>query len=152
LPEQWKKSITLPIYKNGDKIYCSNYRGISRFSNTYKTLPKILLSSLTPHAEEIIRVHQYGFRRNRSTIDHIFFSLLILKNTLNNMRESVLQLFIDFKKVFIYLGGICYIYNILIECGTPIKPARSIKMCLNETYSTVRVGKHLFDMSLLRMV
>jgi len=28
LPEEWKKSIILPIYKKGDKGYCSNYRGM----------------------------------------------------------------------------------------------------------------------------
>jgi len=29
LPEEWKKSITVPIHKKGDKTDCSNYRGIS---------------------------------------------------------------------------------------------------------------------------
>jgi hypothetical protein len=27
LPEQWKESINIKIYKKGNKIYCSNYRG-----------------------------------------------------------------------------------------------------------------------------
>jgi hypothetical protein len=37
------------------------------------------------------------------------------------------------------------LYNILIEFGVPMKLVRLIKMCLNETYSKVRVGKHLSD-------
>jgi hypothetical protein len=28
LPEEWKESITAPIYKKDDKTDCSNYRGI----------------------------------------------------------------------------------------------------------------------------
>ena len=36
-------------------------------------------------------------------------------------------------------------YNILTEFGIPKKLVRLIKMCLIETYSTVRVGKHLSD-------
>jgi hypothetical protein len=36
-------------------------------------------------------------------------------------------------------------YNILIEFGIRLKLLRLIKMCLNETYSGVRVGKHLSD-------
>jgi hypothetical protein len=35
------------------------------------------------------------------------------------------------------------LYNILIEFGVPMKPVRLIKMCLNETYSKVHIGKHL---------
>ena len=37
-------------------------------------------------------------------------------------------------------------YNILIEFGIPMKLVRLIKMCLNETYSRVQVGKNLSDM------
>jgi hypothetical protein len=38
-----------------------------------------------------------------------------------------------------------FLYNIL-----PIKLVRLIKMCLNETYSRVRVGNHLFDVFPIR--
>jgi hypothetical protein len=65
LPEE--ESIIMPIYEKGDKTDCSNFSGISLSSTTYK----ILLSRLTPHAEEIIGDHKCGFRRNRSTTDHI---------------------------------------------------------------------------------
>jgi hypothetical protein len=37
------------------------------------------------------------------------------------------------------------LYNILIEFGVPMKLVRLIKMSLNETYSNVRIGKHLSD-------
>jgi hypothetical protein len=29
LPQQWKESIIVPIYKEGDTIECNNYQGIS---------------------------------------------------------------------------------------------------------------------------
>jgi hypothetical protein len=51
-------------------------------SNTYKILSKILQSRLTPYAEEITGDHQCGFRRNRSTTDHIFCNRQILEKKL----------------------------------------------------------------------
>jgi len=45
----------------GDKTDCSNYWGISLLPTTYKILSNILLSMLTPYAEEIIGDHQCGF-------------------------------------------------------------------------------------------
>ena len=55
------------------------------------------------------------------------------------------QLLIDFKKAYdsVRRGFLC---NILIEFDIPIIVVRLIKVCLNETYSRVWVGKHLYDM------
>ena len=61
LPEEWKESIIVPIHKKGDKTDCNNYRVISLLPTTYKILSNILLSRLTPYAEEIIGDHQCGF-------------------------------------------------------------------------------------------
>ena len=61
MPEEWKESIIVPIYKKGDKTDCSNYRGISLLPTTYKILSNIVLSMFVPYAEENIGDHQYGF-------------------------------------------------------------------------------------------
>jgi hypothetical protein len=55
------------------------------------------------------------------------------------------QLFVDFKKAYDSVRREV-LYNILIEFVVPLKLVRLIKMCLNETYSRVWVGKHLSDM------
>jgi hypothetical protein len=43
LPDEWKESIIVPIYKKGDKTDCNNYRGISLLSTSYQILSNILL-------------------------------------------------------------------------------------------------------------
>jgi hypothetical protein len=50
----------------------------------------------------------------------------------------------DFKKAYDPERSIV-LYNILTEFGIPMKLVRLIKMCLNETYSTVWVGKNFSD-------
>jgi hypothetical protein len=56
----------------------------------------------------------------------------------------LLQLFVDFKKAYDSVRREV-LYNILIEFDTLLKLVRIIKMCLNETYSRIRVGKYLSD-------
>jgi hypothetical protein len=59
--------------------------------------------------------------------------------------EEVYQLITNFKKAFDSVRREV-LYNILIEFGVPTKLVRLIKICLNETYSNVHIGKHLPDM------
>ena len=92
MPEEWKESIIVPIYKKGDKTDCNNYRFISLLPTTYKILSNILLSRLSLYTEEIIGDHQCGFRRNRSTTDHMFCIRQILQKNGNTMKQSISSL------------------------------------------------------------
>ena len=56
--------------------------------------------------------------------------------------EAVHQLFIDFKKAYDSVKRVA-LYNILMEFEIPKKLIRLIKMCLTETYSRDRVGRHV---------
>jgi hypothetical protein len=126
--------MVVPIYM-GDKIHCINYTGISLLSTTYKILYRILLSRLTPHAEEIIEEHQCGFRRNKPTTVHMFCILQIIDKKCE-YNEPAHQLFTYLKKAYDSVTREV-LYNILTEFGIPMRLARLITMCLNETYSTV---------------
>jgi intergrase/recombinase len=141
LPEQWKESVIVPIYKKDDKTDCSNCSSISLLSTTYKILPNICLSRLTLDAEDVIGKHQCGFRRNRSITNHIFCIRQILKKKWI-YSEVVHQLFVDFKKAHDSVRREV-LYNNLIEFGIPLKLVRLIKMCLNKNCCKVRVDKHL---------
>jgi hypothetical protein len=113
LPHQWKESIVVLIHKKGDKTDCSNYRGISLLSTSYKILSNILLSRLFPYTDEIIGDYQCGFRRNRSTTDHFFYIRQILEKKWE-YNSTVHQLFIDFKEAYVSIRREA-LYNILIE-------------------------------------
>jgi hypothetical protein len=87
------------MYKKGDKTDCNNYRGISPIATAYRILSNILLARLTPYVNEIIGDHQFGFRRNRSTMDQIFFIQQILEKKWE-YNGTVHELFIDIKKAY----------------------------------------------------
>jgi len=111
-------------------------------------LSNILLSKLTPHAEGIIQYHQCGFQCNRSTTEHKLCIRQILEKQWEH-NEAVHQLFIDFKKTYDSVRREV-LYNTLNEFGIPMKLVRLTKMCLNDTYSRVQVGKHLSDVCPIR--
>jgi hypothetical protein len=75
--------------------------------------------------------------------DQIFDIRRILKKKWE-YNGTVHQLFIDFKKAYDSVRREA-LYNILIEFGIPRKLVGLIKMCLNETYSRIHIGKNLFD-------
>jgi len=89
LPEQWKEFITVPIYRKGDKRHCSNYRGKSLLSTTYKILSNILLSRLTPYAEKIIGIISVNIDITGQLL--IIYSVFIkyLRENGNAMRQCI---------------------------------------------------------------
>ena len=68
------------------------------FASYVQNLFSILLSTLTPYAEEIIGDHQCGFQHNRPASEHILCIRYILEKWKYNEAEH--QLFIDFKKAY----------------------------------------------------
>jgi hypothetical protein len=92
LPEEWKESIVVPIYRKGD---CSNieaYIFVSYLQNFIQH-PAVNVNSICRGSDW---VHQCGFRCIRSTTDHIFYIRQNLEKKWE-YNEVVHQLFIDFK-------------------------------------------------------
>jgi hypothetical protein len=55
LPRSWTEGVLCPVYKNGDKLDCKNYRGICLLKVTYKVFAKILYDRLLPHANVAVQ-------------------------------------------------------------------------------------------------
>jgi hypothetical protein len=80
---------------------------------------------------------------NRSITDQIFYIWQILEKKWE-YNSTLHQLFVDFQKAYDSVSSEV-LYNILIEFGIPRKLVGLIKMCLNETISTVLIGNNLSD-------
>ena len=72
IPEQWKTSRILPLYKKGKKNQVENYRPISNLCAGSKVLERLILARLLDIDEhlgcELTGKNQHGFKKNRSTI------------------------------------------------------------------------------------
>jgi len=143
LPEEWKESIILLIYKKGNK---QNVVIIEAYY--FCQLHTKFIQHHAVKVNSICRGNNWGssiwILTQQITTEHIFCICQILEKKWE-YSEAVYQLFIEIKKAYDSVKREV-LYNILIEFGITIKLVRLITMCLTETYSRVRVGKNLSDM------
>jgi hypothetical protein len=79
-----------------------------------------------------------------------FISITYWSKSWRDYNGTVHQLFIDFKKAYDSVRREV-LFNFLNEFGVPRKLVGLIKMCLNETYSRVRIDKICQSSLALRM-
>ena len=68
-PQDWKRSVFIPIPKKGNAKECSNYRTIALISHTSKIMLKILQARLQQYVNHEIPDVQAGFGKGRGTRD-----------------------------------------------------------------------------------
>ena len=71
-PDDWKRSLLVPVLKKGDPTVLDNFRGISLQSIAGKVYSLILRSHLTDWAESVLSEARCGFRRGRGCNNAIF--------------------------------------------------------------------------------
>ena len=70
-PQDWKRSVFIPILKKGNTKECSNYHTIALISHVSKAVLKILQVRLQQHMNCELPGVQAGFRKGRGTRDQI---------------------------------------------------------------------------------
>ena len=70
-PQDWKRSVFIPISKKGNAKQCSNYHTIALISHVSKLMLKILQARLQQYVNHELPDVQAGFRKGRGTGDQI---------------------------------------------------------------------------------
>ena len=70
-PQDWKRSVFIPIPKEGNAKECSNYHTIALISHTRKVMLKLLQPKLQQYMNCELPDVQAGFRKGRGTRDQI---------------------------------------------------------------------------------
>ena len=144
-PDAWSESIIQPLHKKGDTDIPDNYRGISLLSIISKIYSHILNARLTEWIEnnKMIGESQAGFRRNYSTVDHIFTLFALIQKQLSYHRKLYVA-FIDFRKAFDSVDR-SKLWVVIKKYGIKGKMYRSLTSMYNVVKARVRVGGDLTD-------
>ena len=89
-PQDWKRSVFIPIPKKGNAKECSNYCTIALISHASKAMLKILQARLQQYVNhEIPDVQAGSFRKGRGTRDKLPTSTGSGKNQESSRKTSI---------------------------------------------------------------
>ena len=88
-PQDWKRSVFIPIPKKGDAKEFSNYCTIALISHASKVMLKILQARLQQYVNCELPDVQAGIRKGRGTRDQIANVCWIIKKQENSRKTSI---------------------------------------------------------------
>ena len=92
-PQDWKRSIFIPIPKKGNAKECSNYHRVSFISHANKVMPQILQARVQQYMNRELPDVQAGFRKGRGTRDQIANIHWIIKKARELQKKHLLLLY-----------------------------------------------------------
>ena len=98
-PQDWKRSVFIPITKKGNAKEYSNYRTIALISHASKVMLKILQARLQQYMNRELPDVQAGFRKGRGIRDQIANICWIIKKA-REFQKNIYFCFIDYDKAF----------------------------------------------------
>ena len=116
-PQNWKRSVFIPIPKKGNAKECSNYSTIALISHTSTVMLKILQARLQQYVKRELPDIQAGFRKGRGTKDQIANIHWIIKKAWEFQKNTSISTLLTMPKpltVWITIN-----WKILQEMGIP---------------------------------
>ena len=99
-PQDWKRSVFIPISKKGNAKECSNYYIIALISHSSKVMLKIIHSKLQQYMNRELPDVQAGFRKGRGSRDQIANICWITEKARELQKKNIYFCFIDYAKAF----------------------------------------------------
>ena len=137
-PQDWKRSVFIPIPKKGNAKECSNYCTIALISHTSKVMLKSPQARLQQYVNRELPGVQAGFRKGRGTRDQIANICWIIKKA-REFQKNIYLCFIDYVKAFDCVDH-NKLWKILKEMGIPDHLACLLRNLYAGQEATVRTG------------
>ena len=142
-PQDWKRSVFIPIPKKGNAKECSNSHMIALISHASKVMLKILQARLQQYVNHELPYLQAGFRKGRGTKDQIANIHWLIRKA-REFQKNNYFCFIDYAKAFD-----CVVHNklwkILKEMGIPDHLTCLLRNLYAGQEATVRTGHGTID-------
>ena len=116
-PQDWKRSVFIPVPKKGNSKDCSNYCTIALISHTSKVVFQILQARLQQYVNQKLPDIQAGFRKGRGTRDQIANICWIVEKA-RKFQKNICFCFIGYTKAFDCVDH-NKLWKILKEMGIP---------------------------------
>ena len=116
-PQDWKRSVFIPIPKKGNAKECSNYRTIALISQASKVTFKIFQARLQQSVNHEFSDVQAGFKKGRGTRDQIA-NIHWITEKAREFQKNIYFCFIDYTKAFDCVDH-NNLWKILREMGIP---------------------------------
>ena len=142
-PQDWKRSVFIPIPKKGNAKECSNYHTIALISHASKVMLKILQARLQQYMNRELPDVQAGFRKGRGTRDQIANICWIIKKA-REFQKNIYFCFIDYAKAFDCVDH-NKLWKILKEMGIPDHLTCLLRNLYAGQEATVRTGHGTTD-------
>ena len=135
-PQDWKRSVFIPIPKKGNAKECSHYHTIALISHTGKVMPKILQARLQQYMNRELPDVQAGFRKGRGTRDQIANIHWIIEKA-REFQKNIYFCFTDYAKDCVDHNKL---WKILQEMGIPDHLTCLLRNLYASQEATVRTG------------
>ena len=146
-PEDFVKSIMIPIPKKENATDCSDYRTISLIPHASKIMLRILTKRIENKASEYISKTQFGFRSGVGTRDAIGMVRMLCQRMMEHEQE-LFVCFVDFEKAFDRVNWV-KLLEVLRSIGVDWRDRRMIGELYMQQETVVRVGGELSDRAVL---
>ena len=106
-PQDWKRSVFIPMPKKGNAKECSNYRTIALISHASKVMLKILQARLQQYVNRELPDVQAGFRKGRGNRDQIANIHWIIEKAMSSRKTSISALLTMPKPLTVWITTNC---------------------------------------------
>ena len=97
-PQDWKRSVVIPIPKKGSAKECSSYHTVALISHASKVTLKILQARLQQYVNNELQDVQAGFRKGRGTRDQIANICWIIEKTRDLQKKTSISALLTMSK------------------------------------------------------